>query len=121
MSVDLNFWKYKANVAHDHAAVYRAACCDGELLVELEFLPVDQILKKVNKCFSSWITHDGDKDFEKDGRGAFQIFTTPQIVRFDCYGMQGDDMNALIDILAGFGCPLYDPQVSTRFDAWTDR
>ncbi len=30
-------------------------------------------------------------------------------------------MNRLIDILIeGFGCPLYDPQVSTRFDGWTE-
>ena len=121
MSVDLNFWKYKANVVHDHTAVYQAACCDGELLEELEFLPVDQILKKVNEYFSNWTVCDGGKDFEKDGQGAFQIFTTPQIVRFDCYDMQGDDMNVFMDILASFGCPLYDSQVSTRFDSWTDR
>ena len=30
-------------------------------------------------------------------------------------------MNTIMDILADYGCPLYDPQISTRFDAWTDR
>ncbi len=54
-------------------------------------------------------------------RGAFQIFTIPQAVRFDCYGMQEADLNSLVDILIEFGCPLYDPQISTRFDSWTDR
>lgn len=31
------------------------------------------------------------------------------------------DGDALIDLMGDFGCPLYDPQVSTRFDGWTDR
>ena len=88
MSMDLNFWKYKENAAHDHATVYQTACCDGEVMEVLEIL---------------------------------QIFTTSQIVRFDCYGMQEADMNALMDILIDFGCPLYDPQISTRFDSWTER
>lgn len=68
-----------------------------------------------------WTIRDAGRDFEKEGRGAFQIFTTPQVVRLDCYGMQEADLNALIDLFIAFGCPLYDPQVSTRFDGWTDR
>jgi len=88
---------------------------------ELETLPVDEILKKIAGDFSDWTIQNNGKDFEKEGHGAFQIFTTPQIVRFDCYSMQEDDMNLLMDILIEFGCPLYDPQISTRFDTWTDR
>lgn len=118
---DLNFWKYKENIVHDHAAVYQTACCDGDAMEELEILPIDEILKKVAVAFSDWTIQDGGKDFEKEGHGAFQIFTTSQIVRFDCYGMQEVDMNLLMDILIDFGCPLYDPQISTRFDSWTDR
>ena len=121
MSMDLNFWKYKENTAHDHETVYQTACCDGEIMEVLEILPIDDILKKVTNTFSDWTIQDGGKDFEKKGHGAFRIFTTSQIVRFDCYGMQGDDMNTLIDILLDFGCPLYDPQISTRFDSGTDR
>ena len=121
MSMDLNFWKYKEDTAHDHSTVYQAACCDGEAMEVLEVLPIDEILKKVADSFSDWNIQGGGKDFEKEGHGAFQVFTTSQIVRFDCYGMQEADMNALMDILLDFGCPLYDPQISTRFDSWTDR
>lgn len=121
MSVDLNFWKYKENTEHHHETVYQAACCGGEVMEELEFLPIDDILNKVATAFSDWTIQDGGKYFEKEGYGAFQIFTTSQIVRFDCYGMQEDDMNSLMDILIDFGCPLYDPQISERFDLWTDR
>ena len=121
MSMDLNFWKYKEDTAHDHSTVYQTACCDGEVMEVLEVLPIDEILKKVADSFSDWNIQGGGKDFEKEGHGAFQVFTTSQIVRFDCYGMQEADMNALMDILLDFGCPLYDPQISTRFDSWTDR
>lgn len=121
MSMELDFWKYKDNVAHNHAIVYTTACCDGKLMEELENLPTDGILKRISAVFSGWTIQNDGKDFEKEGHGAFQIFTTEQIVRFDCYGMQEKDMNALMDILADFGCPLYDPQISERFDAWTDR
>ena len=47
MSMDLNFWKYKENAAHDHATVYQTACCDGEVMEVLEILPIDDILKKL--------------------------------------------------------------------------
>ena len=121
MSIDLNFWKYKENAVHDHAAIYQMACCDGKRMEELEALSIDEILKKISIVFFDWTIQGYGKDFEKEGHGAFQIFTTPQIVRFDCYGMQEDDMNMLMDILIDFGCPLYDPQIATRFDSWTDR
>ena len=121
MSMDLNFWRYKDGVTHDHTTVYKAACCEGEFVKELEILPIDEILKKVAIVFSDWTIFDSGKDFEKEGHGAFQIFTTSQVVRFDCCGMQEADMNKLMDILIDFGCPLYDPQISTRFDSWTDR
>lgn len=121
MSMDLDFWKYKDQAEHDDEKVYQTACCDGESVEELETLPVGDILKKIAEVFADWTASEGGKDFEKEGHGAFQIFTTEQIVRFDCYGMSEADMNLLVDILIDFGCPLYDPQISTRFDSWTDR
>lgn len=120
MSMDLNFWKYKEGAVHDDGRVYERACCDGERMEELEGLSIKEILKKVASVFFDW-TALSDSQYEKEGRGSFEIFTTPQIVRFDCYGMQEKDMNLLVDILIDFGCPLYDPQISERFDGWTDR
>ena len=52
MSMDLNFWKYKEDTAHDHSTVYQTACCDGEVMEVLEVLPIDEILKKVADSFS---------------------------------------------------------------------
>jgi hypothetical protein len=48
--------------------------------------------------------------------GSFQIYTTSQFFRIDCYGMDGEDINKFIDVGAEFDCPLYDPQVNQRFD-----
>ena len=122
MSYDINFWKYKEGVAHDNTRIYEQACCDGKWVEELESLPVDKILAKIASVFSDWTALDERHyENEKEGKGAFEIFTTSQIVRFDCYGMQEADMNTLMDILIDFGCPVYDPQISTRFDGWTDR
>lgn len=120
MSMDLNFWKYKEDAAHDNSKIYELACCDGKTVEELETLPINEIFNKIASTFSDWEALD-KTHYEKAGRGAFEIFSTSQIVRFDCYGMQEVDMNSLMDILIDFGCPLYDPQISERFDSWTDR
>ena len=120
MSYDLNFWKYKEHTVHDNQKIYDKACCNGEIVETLENLPIEEILKKVSDVFSDWTAISSDI-YEKEGKGCFEIFTTPQIVRFDCYDMYESDLNSLIDILIDFGCPLYDPQISERFDDWTDR
>lgn len=119
MSVDLDFWRYKEGADHDNDKVYNSACCDGEAVEGLEKLPIKDILKKIATVFSDW-SAISENIYEK-GDASFEISSTPQTVRFNCYGVSEDDMNRLIDIMAEFGCPLYDPQISTRFDSWTDR
>ncbi len=120
MGYDINFWKYKENVPHNNDKVYAKACCNGEVLEELEDLPINEILNKIDQVFCDWTKLD-EFNYEKPDGGAFTISITSQTVRFDCYGMQGDDMNTLMDILKDFGCPVYDPQISERFDSWTKR
>ena len=115
MSYDLNFWSYEDESAGaDHRAVYERLA-GGEFVEGLHEIPVDEILDRIAEVFSAlgWTT-----EFENDwqsNNGAFQIYTTPQFLRFDCYGMNGEDMNYLIEIGNQFGLPLYDPQISTRF------
>lgn len=119
MSVDLDFWRYKEGAVHDNDKIYSLACCDGETVEGLEDLPIEDILKKTASVFSDWNALN-ENIYEKSD-ASFEISVTSQTVRFDCYGVSEDDMNRLIDIMADFGCPLYDPQISTRFDSWTDR
>ena len=82
----------------------------------VEELPVANMLERVRDTFSAqgWSALD-ELNWESD-RGAFQLYTTPQYFRVDCYNMDGEDMNHFIDIANEFGCPLNDPQVGQRFD-----
>ena len=114
MSYDLNFWKYKKDVYLDNQAVYKK-CSEEENVDGLENLPIDDIITDIDKEFADWTIKSNDYENPK-GKGTFQILTTPQFVRFDCYGMEGEDMNRIIDVMIKYECPLYDPQVPQRYD-----
>ena len=115
MSVDLNFWKCQSGSCPDNETVYQKACCDREKIDGLEILPTDAILKETAAAFRGWTSSDLFH-YESREHGSFQISTTPQTVRFDCYSMSRADMKRFSAVLAKFGCPLYDPQQGVRFD-----
>ena len=54
-----------------------------------------------------------------DERSSVQIDWTDLHVLADCRYVEHDVVNRIIELLARFGCPLYDPQVDERFDATT--
>jgi len=118
MSYDLDFWKYKKDVSLNHQEVYEK-CSNGEVVEGLEDLPIKIILEDIQKAFSDWggeVNTDYPYFTDPSGKGAFDIYTTNQFVRFDCYRVKGEDMNRIIDIMLKYDCPLYDPQVPKRFD-----
>ncbi|WP_111412020.1 hypothetical protein [Billgrantia lactosivorans] len=115
MSYDLNFWKYNDGIALEHQVVYERLS-DGKHVEGLEELPIGAMLERLKDLFADGWRQVDETTWENERRGAFQIFTTPQFFRVDCYGMRGEDMNRLIDLGAEFGCPLYDPQAGVRFD-----
>ncbi|MAT72744.1 MAG: hypothetical protein CMJ58_24965 [Planctomycetaceae bacterium] len=113
MSYDLDFWKYRKDVSLDDQETYERLS-DGQFVDGLEELPIDLMLARLKEVFASW--QQVDERFWQGDSGSFEVFTTPQFFRVDCYGMDGEDMNSIIDVAAEFGCPLYDPQVGQRFD-----
>ncbi len=114
MSYDLNFWKYSPGVYKEHRRLYERL--SGGITEDgLESLPVPEIRKRIAGAFRDW-HRIGDDDWERDGHGAFRLFTTDQLVRIHCYGMKGTEMNKFVDILYEYECPLYDPQVARCFD-----
>jgi len=115
MSVDLDFWKYQDGVYLDNAMVYQQACCDQEAVEGLQALPAEDILEAVAAAFPEWGS-PAPFHYEREGGGSFHISTTPQTVRFDCCSMERMDMKRFSAMMAGFGCPLYDPQLGARFD-----
>ncbi len=116
MSIDLNFWKYRNEMYCDNASVYQRACCDHERVDGLEDLPIEDILTDTAAAFHDWNMSDPFHFGKKDGQGSFQITTTPQMVRFDCYSMERADMKRFSSLMAKYECPLYDPQQGVRFD-----
>ena len=115
MSYDLDFWKYKKDVYLDNQSVYEQLC-EEETIDGLEDLPIEKIVGDIADAFKNWERVADDSWENKTGKGSFQIMTTPQFVRIDCYGMDGEDMNKFIDVMLEYDCPLYDPQVPQRFD-----
>ncbi len=117
MSYDLDFWLYEDESArHDHLGVYERLS-DGETVEGVREIPVARILERLASVCSAAGWTSQHRGIWEGRRGSFQVYTTAQLFRVDCYGMQGEDMNVLIDIALEFGLPLYDPQVGERFAA----
>jgi hypothetical protein len=114
MGYDLSFWKQRPTMKIDPQNTYERLS-EGERVEGLEDLPISPILARIGEVFS-----DGWEQLDaynwESARGSFQVSTTPQSFRIDCYGMEGEDMNHFIDIGTEFGCPLYDPQTGVRFE-----
>jgi len=114
MSHELVFWDQTHDVVTPPRQIYEKLS-DGEAVEGLEEIPVDKFLAAIRKKFRGTQENPGTLDWESKDRGAFQVTWSPQHVRVDCYGMSGEEMNKLIDIAGDFDCPLYDPQIDTRF------
>lgn len=114
MSYDLDFWKQPPGFKISAQTVYERLS-DGQSVDGLEDLPIEAMVQRIADAFADWDRLDAM--YWESSRGAFQLFTTPQFLRVDCYGMERDDLNKLIGIAGEFGCPLYDPQVGRRFEA----
>jgi hypothetical protein len=116
---ELLFWKYLDEVYLNHHEVYEAI--DEQQEVEgLETLPITVILNRINSVFSSWEKVDENSWKNTNGKGAFHVKTTSQSIKIDCYGTEGKTMNLLVDTMAEFKCPLYDPQVPERYDEMSE-
>lgn len=116
MGYDLNYWKETEGTGLPVTEVYQRVCCDGQAMEGLELLPLDAIRQKIAEAFPDWSRPD-PATYEDGAGGCFQLSTTPQSLRADCYGVREDDMRKLSCILREFGCPLYDPQMGARFDS----
>ncbi len=115
MSRHLGFWKYMNGTYLDNQEVYESTCIEGEKIEGLSNLPISDILAKVNEIFSDYDKLD-EYNYESS-EGSFTIITTEQSVLFDCsWNMPAQELNKIIDIMAEFDCPFYDPQIATRFD-----
>jgi hypothetical protein len=116
---ELLFWRYSEGIYLNHHEVYEALIEEQEV-EGLEQLPVTVILNRIGSLFSKWEKVDDNSWKNKEGKGAFQVITTSQSIRIDCYGTQGKAMDILVGALEEFKCPLYDPQVPERYDEMSE-
>ncbi len=112
---ELSFWNYKEGIYLNHHLVYESIA-NQELVNGLEELPIEVIMNRINKVFATWEKVDSNSWKNPINKGAFHITTTSQSVKIDCYGTHGKTMDALVNILEEFKCPLYDPQIPARYD-----
>ena len=112
---ELLFWRYLEEIYLNNQEVYEALV-EKEEVESLAVLQIDVIVNRINSVFSEWERVDENSWKNPKGKGAFQITTTPQSVKIDCYGTEGKTMNKLADVMEEFKCPLYDPQVPVRYD-----
>lgn len=126
MSYQLTFWKYNDGVYLDSQKVYNDSCIEYLKVDGLSALPVKSIITDIKTRYKSWeIMDEHTSGSEKgtiysfifdNGSCAFEAEISEQSVLFDCRGLDGDQMNELIDIMLVYDCCLYDPQTETRFD-----
>ncbi len=116
---ELLFWRYLDEIYLNNQEVYEALVEKQEVegLAELQ---VEVIVNRINSVFSEWERVDENSWKNSKGKGAFQVITTPQSIKIDCYGTEGKTMNKLVDIMEEFKCPLYDPQVPERYDEMSE-
>jgi hypothetical protein len=119
MSYDLVFWRQSTDLKRTPEATYDALV-NGQTVDGLVDLPVDDFLAAVIAGFPGAMREPNGSEEWLDWVSAneldsFQVTWSRQHVLVTCRHVHSDDMNRLIDIAAGFGCPLYDPQTSERF------
>jgi hypothetical protein len=84
--------------------------------------PVDatSVLSACHEAFASWSVEANLWTFQPDSDGngpGFDLQLGPCLVTFSCYGLEGEQMNEIIDVMNHLGFPLYDPQTCERFRA----
>jgi hypothetical protein len=114
MSYDLVFWKQTCDCTDRPAHIHRLLV-EGEIPDGLEEIPVDRLLDRVREIFPGIISVGGLEFWEGEDRGMFEVSRSQRHVHFCCRGLVASEMNRLIEIAHEFDCPLYDPQVDTRF------
>ena len=113
MNRDLGFWKYNHAISLQNKEVYTKLLI-GEFVEGVADLPTADILQNIEDTLKEWSKFD-EIHFEK-GEEMIELFTTSQFIRFSCYQVSEQHMNALIDLMLRYECPLYDAAIEVRFE-----
>ncbi|OAN34022.1 hypothetical protein [Microbacterium sp. H83] len=121
MGYELTFWAGGDDL--DPLETYRRL--DAETIVGVRDVDADQLVDALATKLSGWTRSGERRDHQfilqppgadPDGSPAFDVNIHPQHARFDGYGIEdGEDFNAIIDVMHSLGYRLFDPQVNERF------
>lgn len=111
MGYALSFWKPRDGVTASPRSI-DDRIAPGELLDELETLPVDTVTTALQRVLPDF---DDTPLVERPG-GAIEITGGAQFFRFEFRGPGlRDEIEAVWQIMRGFGCVCYDPQTDTLY------
>lgn len=116
MSYDLCFWKQNEKaklIPGELCNLLRSGATNQEALP----LPIEEIINKLQDFFPGMLQEESSWCWDSDGdSGSFVLNTTSRYLEFNCYNLDTDKANDIIDTLFEFGCALYDPQIDKRFE-----
>jgi hypothetical protein len=119
---DLAFWKQAGDQDLEPSTVYRSLI-DHRTVDGLATLPIESILTQLVVALPGSVRESNGAGWEwidwvsEDDQSSIQIWWSDLHVYADCRNAEYEVVNRIIDVLADFGCPLYDPQVDKRFDS----
>jgi hypothetical protein len=119
VSYELVFWNQEPGMCLEPRAVY-GALMDGSEVEGLSELPIGQLLQRLSDVFLGAIREmNGATEWlvwvRPEPSAVLEVTWSGQHLRADCRGLGNDEMNRVISVANGFGCPLYDPQIDERF------
>lgn len=113
MSIALGFWKYDIGEYLDNDEVYRRGI-NGLSTEGLAPIPTEDILSALKEEFADWSYEN--LTLEKADCGRAVITMSEQFIAVQCFDMDYEDINKIIDVMHDFALPLYDPALPQRFD-----
>lgn len=125
MGYQLAFWQCEVGRSPDSRSTFDALM-NGGTVDGVVSLPTEQIIGAILAAFPTAVREPNGPSSEwidwtsEGGRASFQIEWSPTHVLAELRPLDNDVANALIDVMAGFRCPLFDPQTGERFDSSYD-
>lgn len=116
MSYDLVFWRHRPGITPPEPGDVYEGLCEGRTMDDLlEPVPREAVLEAVQAQFGDRFDRE-EQDLWMDKDGGFQVECHPTGILFLMgHRLSTDIYNEVIDVMATFGCPLYDPQTETRY------
>jgi hypothetical protein len=93
---------------------------DGSVVDGLVTVPAEAMISDLTRAFPGAVREpNGAGDWlvweSASEPGMLEASWTDQYLMANCRNLTDDQMNRIIDVALGHGCPLYDPQTGERF------